>query len=795
MDHRVRTIRTLFVLALTVVVAGALLAGLLVPWVGGPALMAQQSTSLLGDPPIELTDEPPAGNSVMLAANGELITHFYNENRAPVAADQIAEIMKQALVAVEDSRFYEHGGLDVEGTLRALVSNVAAGEVLEGGSTLTQQLVKQTLLQSANTDEERLAATEQTLGRKIREARLALAMEDSYSKDELLTRYLNIVYFGLNAYGIQAASHAFFSVDASGLTLTQAALLAGLVQSPTYDDPFTNPEAATIRRNQVLSRMAAQGYITPAQEAEAAASPLGLAPAPAPRRGCVQATVGAYVCDFVQKYLTQTLGISQQELEREGYVIQTTLDPELQRSGDSAVLDTVAMGDSRAATFTAVEPGTGHLLAMSINRTFGYDLDDPTQESFNLNEQPSRGAGSTYKVFVAAAALARGYSSTYTLRAPSPYFSRVYDDEDGAYDVRNAGTYRSTLDLTTALYQSSNTYFLALEDALGSVEEPVRMAERMGLYQFSDPGLADKTIAENRGSFTFGPDATSPLGLASAYSTLAASGTQCDVVPVTAVLDRFGQPLTGDDGKPLVGDECTPEAIPPGVADTLNQMLRKDVEPGFAGQTAPSAYVPGHQIAGKTGTTQNNLSVAFVGYTPEITASVMVFNPKNEQNVGGFGGGKGARIWHDAMAPILQARGSSEFPPSDPAVVRGNTRPVPGCNSVDECSRVLAAAGFKSATSRINSDRRAGAFVGTSPPRGGRAVQGQLVTILLSNGSGYVAPRPASPSPSSTPAPDPAPTEAPPAEPTESPGAPTLPGSPGPGEPPVLPRVARPGGG
>jgi membrane peptidoglycan carboxypeptidase len=207
--------------------------------------------------------------------------------------------------------------------------------------------------------------------------------------------------------------------------------------------------------------------------------------------------------------------------------------------------------------------------------------------------------------------------------------------------------------------------------------------------------------------------------------------------------------------------------------------------------------VPGHQIAGKTGTTQNNLSVAFVGYTPEITASVMVFNPKDEQNVGGFGGGKGARIWHDAMAPILQARGSSEFPPSDPAVVRGNTRPVPGCNSVDECSRVLAAAGFESATSRINSDRRAGAFVGTSPPRGGRAVQGQLVTILLSNGSDYVAPSPTtpSPSPSSTPAPDPAPTEDPPAEPTESPGVPTLPGSPGPGDPPVLPRVARPGGG
>src|SRR3712207_5506990 len=164
--------------------------------------------------------------------------------------------MKHAMVAIEDARFHEHGGLDVQGTLRALVKNVAAGGVQEGGSTLTQQLVKQTLLQSAEPDAERIAATEQTLGRKIREARLALALEDTYSKDELLTRYLNIVYYGQNAYGIQPAARAFFGVDATQLTLPQAALLAGLAQSPTEDDPFTDPEAATTRRNEVLSRMA-----------------------------------------------------------------------------------------------------------------------------------------------------------------------------------------------------------------------------------------------------------------------------------------------------------------------------------------------------------------------------------------------------------------------------------------------------------------------------------------------------------------------------------------------------------
>jgi membrane peptidoglycan carboxypeptidase len=812
MDSRTGRIRTLCTLALTLVLAGTLLAGLLLPWVGGPAIAAQQSSSLLGDPPIELTHEPPPGNTVMLAANGEVITSFYEENRAPVASDQIAEVMKQAMVAVEDARFYEHGGLDVQGTLRALVTNIAAGEVQEGGSTLTQQLVKQTLLQAAVTagDEEQIvAATDKTLGRKLREARLALALEDTYSKEELLTRYLNIVYFGQNAYGVQPGARALFGVDASALTLPQAALLAGLVRSPTDDDPFLYPELATVRRNQVLSRMAEQGYITPAEKDAAAAAPLGLAPAPPPRRGCVQASVGPYVCDFVQKYVIQELGLTQHDLDHDGLVIQTTLDADLQRAGDQAVLNTLDMGQSVAGTFTAVQPGTGNLLAMSVNRTFGYDQDDPSQESVNLNEEASRGAGSTYKVFVAAAALARGYSSTYTLTARNPYVSRVYKKDAGPYTVKNATNgYRATLDLTTALYQSSNTYFLALEDALGSVEEPVRMAEAMGLFEFGPEGLAQQIIDDNRGSFTFGPDATSPLALASAYSTLAASGTQCDIVPVTAVLDRFGEPAVGEDGEPLpIGPECTPEAIPPGVANTLNQMLRKDVEPGNPGQTGRRAYIPGFQIAGKTGTTQNTNSVAFVGYTPEIAASVMVFNPKEQEDVGGYGGGKGATIWRDAMAPILTARGSGVFPPADPAVVRGNTKPVPGCSSVSQCRAVLSAAGFTHTTVRTDSRKEAGTLVGTSPPRGGRAVPGQLVSILVSNGSDFVAqpaPEPVPvpvPDPMPTPAPTPTPVPTPETDPPQS-GVPPLPGQPLPDSPqpgqglgqPAWPRPGRGGG-
>ncbi len=793
--------RTLARLAATIVVAGALVAGLLLPWIGGPAVAAQQSTGLLGDLPTEFTTDAPPGNTVLLAADGEPITSFYDENRAPVPSEQIAGVMKQAMVAIEDARFFSHNGLDVQGTLRALAANVAAGGVAEGGSTLTQQLVKQTLLQAADTPEEREAATEQTVGRKVREARLALAVEDLYSKDEILTRYLNIVYFGQNAYGVQPAARAYFGVDAAALTLPQAALLAGLVQSPTDDDPFLDPAPATARRDEVLSRMAEQGMVTAAEAAAAQAEPLGLAPAPAPPRGCAEAAVGPFVCDFVQRYLIQELGLTQEQLDDGGYVVQTTLDPELQRAGDAAVLQTLPLEESLAGMFTAVEPGTGHLLAMSVNRRFGYDRTDPTQESYNLNVAPSQGSGSTYKVFTAAAALARGYSSYYTLTAPQPYVSRIYSgpcqgrDTGGRYCVRNAGTYRPTLDLTTALYQSSNTYFLALEDALGSVEEPVRMAEAAGLFQFSPPELPQQIIDENRGSFTFGAEATSPLALASAYSTFAASGTQCDVVPVTAVLDRTGQPAVGADGEPLpVGDRCTPEAIPPGVATTMNQMLRKDVEPGNPGQTGSRAYVRGHQIAGKTGTSQDNFSVAFVGYTPEVAASVMVLNPKENEDVGGFGGGKGATIWRDAMAPILDARGSGEFPPADEVVQNGNTRPVPGCRSARQCAQVLSDAGFSSRSVRVDGDEPDGTLLGTSPPRGARAVPGQEIAILVSNGSDYVPPRrqpPPAPDPPPAPerprTPAPEPPSAPAPEPPPAPAPEPLPEPPPPAPEPPAP--------
>jgi membrane peptidoglycan carboxypeptidase len=259
----------------------------------------------------------------------------------------------------------------------------------------------------------------------------------------------------------------------------------------------------------------------------------------------------------------------------------------------------------------------------------------------------------------------------------------------------------------------------------------------MGLRSL-DP-RADAIIEGNLGSFTLGPEATSPLDLASAYSTLAANGTQCDPKPVLQVLDRAGKPLEKDDGTPLVTDDnCTPEAIPAGVATTLNQILIGDVSSPEG--TGTRAAVPGHEIAGKTGTSQRNFSAAFVGYTPQYTASVMVLNPKQGENVGGFGGNKPATIWHDAMSPILTAQEPVPFPPADPVVQNGNTRPVPECSSVDACQAAIQQAGLQARTAQIDSDQPAGTFLGTDPGPGSRINAGQTVTILVSNGAAVPAP-------------------------------------------------------
>ncbi|CAN5238702.1 transglycosylase/D,D-transpeptidase PonA2 [soil metagenome] len=777
-------------LVFAVAVAGALVAGLLVPFVGGLGLTARNGSLLLEDLPTELTEEPPSRPSVMLAADGSVITSFYDFNRRPVTIDQIPLVMRQAIIAIEDGRFYEHDGLDLQGLTRAMVTNVSEGSVEQGGSTLTQQYIKNVLLYQAETEDERRAATEVTAGRKLREAKLALELEEKYTKDEILEKYLNLMNFGSGAnstaaYGVSAAAQTYFSKPVEELTLPEAALLAGLVQNPTNYNPVVYPEEAKDRRDLVLDRMAALRMITPTEAATAKVTPPALAPGPAPARNCESAAIGGFFCDYTLSYLTdpapEGLGISAELLKQGGLTIQTTLDPSHQAHGQAAVLAELDPGSEFAGIFTAVEPGTGKVRVMATNRTFGTDPNDPAQSTVNIFTIPSAGAGSTYKLFTATAALEQQKGIEFTLTSPNPYESRIYLDEGEPYDVENVGNnYPRTMTLEDALYASSNTYFLQLEDELGSVEAPVRMAQRLGLWREGDP-LPEQLIAENRGSFTFGPEATSPLLLSTAYATVAAQGTRCWPTPLEGILDRDGLPLLGEDGTPVVKkDNCTPEVIPPGLANTVNQILVKDVAPGFPLQTGGNARIGDRPVAGKTGTTQNNYAVWFVGYTPQLLASVGIYNPDENTSVSGFGGGTPARIWAAAMGPILAPYPFVPFAQCTPAFVDGNTFTLrANCigASPSACSDVLREQGLNPivAQGTVDSSIRSGNVAEILPRSGSRVSIGQSVTIFISNGSIIIrAPEPP-PEPEPAPRPprqprEPRPPRPPPADPEPPPG-------------------------
>ncbi|OMQ14228.1 glycosyl transferase, partial [Modestobacter sp. VKM Ac-2676] len=461
-----------------------------------------------------------------------------------------------------------------------------------------------------------------------------------------------------------------------------------------------------------------------------------------PPNGCADARIGDFFCGHLLGVLADRHGLTRERLQAGGLTVRTTLDPAVQQAGDAAVRQALATDDPRAGIFVAVQPGTGRVLAMAVNREFGLDESDPAQTTVDLPAARGQGTGSTYKVFTAVAAMEAGYGLDLELRTSDPYVSGVYRNGDGPYEVRNAGRYPSRLDLEEALYRSSNTYFLALEDLLGSIEAPVRAAQRMGLRSL-DP-VADQVVAENRGSFTFGAEATSPLSLTNAYATLAAGGTACRPLLVEEVLDRTGQPLTGPEGQPLGGQpECTPEAIAPGIAATISQALRKDVEPGYAGQTGRRAYVPGHEIAGKTGTSQDNYSATFVGYTPEFAGGVMVYDPKANRDVGGFGGGIPATIWRDAMTPVLSDRPVAPFPPAAPEYLRGARAAVPGgcvTNGASACQSLLAEAGYEPVRRVVDAAVPAGRVVGVRPGADTAAARAQVV-VLVSQGSRYSPPR------------------------------------------------------
>lgn len=643
---------------LTVLLAGVL-AGLVlaVAALPGNLLFGLVTRSALGAyaalPDALRTPATPQRSYIYANDGKTLITTFYDVNRTDVPLSEIAPVMRQAIVAAEDRRFYDHGGADLRGLLRAVVANVTGGGTEQGGSTLTMQYVRNVLkTDPSRTAEERKAATDPTVGRKLQEIRYASALEKSLSKDEILNRYLNIAYFGSGAYGIAAASQRYFGKEPAELTLAEAALLAGLVQSPDAYSPIDgDKDAALARRAYVLDSMVETGAITAEQAAQAKAEKLTLHPTEQPN-GCTATAQGhddwGFFCDYLRRWwLTQpafgsTAEEREQALRRGGYTVVTSLDPEIQATAQKQATGVYGYGNKRALPIAAVEPGTGRVLAMAVNRHYSLAANPDGQANHpnTVNPLISGGggvdgyqAGSTFKLFTMLAALESGRTLSTGFDAPARLPTRYPAEGEGSCDGHwcpaNANPewmdgYRMMWD---GFGRSVNTYFVWLAEQVGQ-DKVVEMAQRLGITFRAD---ADAEFARNNaanwGSFTLGVAATTPLDLANAYATVAAEGMYCAPLPVVSVKTADGEAV------PVADPSCR-RVLDADVARAATDAARCPVGQQSAyGQcnggtaTAVDDILDGRPVAGKTGSSEENATETFVGYTPQVAVAGIAANP------------------------------------------------------------------------------------------------------------------------------------------------------------------------
>ena len=372
-----RVLSHLGVMGIVAVVMGVITAGLAIPFAGALGIGAQEVAKTMDKLPQELETEPLAQRTKILDADGGTMAIIYDQNRINVSLKHVSRKMTEAIVSIEDYRFYEHGALDLKGTMRAFLKNKATGEQVQGGSSITQQMVKLTLIQQAKNKEERLAATDDTYARKIRELRYAIAIEEQHTKDWILERYLNIAYFGDGAYGVQAAARHYFNTDAKRLSLRQSAMLAGLVRNPNGYDPTRYPDKALERRNIVLQRMADLHVITQAEADRVKGKKLGLK-VQTDNNGCLDFSA-QFFCDYVLAYLYQDKDLGKnlkqrkQLLKTGGLTIHTTMNPKYQAAAERSVANHVYPTDSAVGALALVEPGTGDVMALAQSRPMGFD--------------------------------------------------------------------------------------------------------------------------------------------------------------------------------------------------------------------------------------------------------------------------------------------------------------------------------------------------------------------------------------------------------------------------------------
>ena len=743
-------------LAVTVI-AGLLVAGITFPLVGGVGLLSNQAIAGAQDTsPGVLGGDMPSITTVTDDA-GAPIAYLYDQNRQIVRSDQIAVTMKAAIVAIEDRRFFSESGLDPRSIARAVINNGSGGST-QGASTLTEQYVKNyDEYVAAKTPAEQLKATEATLGRKLREARVAEQLDHTLSKDEILTRYLNVVFLGNQSFGVAAAARTYFNTTADRLTVPQAAMLAGMVQSPSAYDPVNHPQAATGRRNVVIDQMRQQGELSPEQAAAAAATPLGVqAPLHGVANGCVGAGADGFFCSYVLDYLDQA-GITPEQLRSGGYTVKTTLNAAAMAAAKQAVDAQVPPTQPHVAdTLAVVQPGaTSHpVLALAANRSYGLDASQG-QTTYDLPAEPENlGAGSVYKIFTSATYLMGGGGIANVLPVPPGGYASPLSP---GFVVANDGNYPGQLTLQDGLAQSPNTMFVKLEETTG-VAPVVDMAVNLGMTSLakpSEPGgpsLADTMKAQNQASFTLGPTPTSPLELANVDATLASHGTWCPPNPILAVTDATGAPVT-------VPSTACHQALPGPLADTLMTGMSKDDQPGGTSAAAAGNAKWNRPTAAKTGTTETSESGAFVGATPQISAASIVFDdsarprpicngtPPTSCSTGNlFGGETPAQTFYQAMNQFLAGQPVLPLPPTDPRYVTGGNRlavPQEIGQPLADATAALRDAGFVVATSSVDSRAPAGTVVGQTPAGGsGQAIQGQTITLVSSTGKVAAPPVP-----------------------------------------------------
>lgn len=573
----------------------------------------------------ELDPSAPPQTAVLLDRHGEFFAHAGWGAARHTPLEAIPVELQHALVAAEDKRFYQHPGVDPLAILRALWADIRAGEIVQGASTITQQLARWLYL-----------TPEQTVMRKVQEAVLALMLERRFSKGEILELYLNRVEFGEGTVGIDAAARTYFGVPPAELTLAQSALLAGVLQGPNRLSPFRNPEAARERQGYVLDRMVEDGYLTEEEAVAARRAPLNLASLPT--RG------ERYLVDWLRSELVRQLGATL--VQQGGLVVQTTVDPEVQRAMEGALED-------HQGAIVALDPATGAVLGMVGGRNY-------RESQWNRAVLAVRQPGSAFKPFIYAAALEQGWQPNWLVDDRPHRF--------GDYEPSNyKDEYWGSVTLKHALVESLNNGSVWLLDQIG-IDAGLEMARRLGIRHLEDSdrhlGLALGALAEG----------VSPLELAAAYAPFANGGYRVEPFGIVRAEDARGRVWIEADPQPR-------RVITAQVAYLMTDMMMGVVETG----TGTAARI-GRPVAGKTGTTDGLINAWFVGYTPDLLAAVYVGND-DRSSIGGGGGTLAAPIWGRFASRALASRPPRAFTPPPDVVTQVAIDLFTGLRAGDLCDR------------------------------------------------------------------------------------------------------------